>query len=903
MTAATAAGVCATFGAPLGATLFAMEMATTFFFIKNIWRAFFCSVSCLFALRVCGYLHVTRLFELTDLGEPPLEETGWFVLLGVCNGVVGALVVKFTKFCFGFSARLLTNNQQQTTSTASMGGAPPESRGLLSAKNALHGKIFLALMLISLFSSSLCVLEPAIAHQDKSLINALFSKKSLSEKLLPGQVSGDIAPGGAAPGETGAGGNEAKSAKISSRSSASPTSVSASSDLRILTSLIFQKSILFPIAAACPIPAGVFTPVFVLGASLGRLFGLVFRFPKTSEEDSDFFWALPQSLNLGPSALFGETNSNNPSGHDHEDGAALSTTGSQNQENDGTDGSFQKTLQSYFESVDAAAQGWFGTQDTGEDPVPATSNEVKQPRKTSSPEDSFTRSPPPPSDFEVPALYAVVGATCMTAGVTQMLSTVLIVSELTGQINHLLPMLLAVCMSYFVCGYLLSVEFRCKKRRRTTASSSTSSRGGFFSSNEAVFPSSLMLSRSTEQRLQAEEEDHEEHQSETSAGNNRLMSIFDVIIQLKKIRFFPYLQGNQQSYQRLTAGDLCREIPAGCFLRESFSRSELLRALKAAREAGYAYFDIADEQEGGDQQQGFMSSIDAAAQSSTSAGMNSSDKYYTTSDDDLLQLRGSTEEDLLAGQSNMASEEEIAIQQNDLARQEMNEIETAVRFQAACLPLPVFVAHMEGGRDDAMCGDVEGEVAEIAESSVLLEELHDPGAVRQKSSSSTTGAVSSGSASTASPLSISLVTSESCGASRTVSKTSSMLLAAGTTAISTDEPGVLTSSGPSSNQHGRSVGRGEKSGDFFEASKDNATSDSPLLGLYHPQDNLLDPTPLLIDEQTSLARVHFLFLMLSLEVLFVTRRAPVRSASDARGVQIAGVITRESFFRATEKYL
>ncbi len=343
-----------------------------------------------------------------------------------------------------------------------------------------------------------------------------------------------------------------------------------------------------------------------------------------------------------------------------------------------------------------------------------------------------------------------------------------------------------------------------------------------------------------------------------------------------------------------------------------------MRALKAAREAGYAYFDIADDlhQEGNEQQLGLMSSIDAAAQpTSASAGMNSVNKYYITSDDDLLQLRGPIEEDLLAGQSNRASgsEEEIAIQQNDFARQEMNEIETAVRFQAACLPLPVFVAHMEGEKDDTMCGDVEAEVTEIAENSVLLQELHDPGAVRQKSSSSTTGAVSTNSASTASPLSTSLVTSESCGASRTVSKTSSTLLAAGTTAISTDEPGALTSSGPGLYQHG-SVDRDGKSGDLFlEPSKDKSSSsssdatssDSPLLGLYHPQDNLLDPTPLLIDEKTSLARVHFLFLMLSLEVLFVTRRRALTRTgmSDSPGVQLAGVITRESFFRATEKFL
>jgi len=45
--------------------------------------------------------------------------------------------------------------------------------------------------------------------------------------------------------------------------------------------------------------------------------------------------------------------------------------------------------------------------------------------------------------------YAVVGAAAMAAGVTRTISTAVIVFELTGQLNHMLPVLVAVLLA---CG-------------------------------------------------------------------------------------------------------------------------------------------------------------------------------------------------------------------------------------------------------------------------------------------------------------------------------------------------------------------------------------------------------------------------------------------------------------------
>ena len=56
-----------------------------------------------------------------------------------------------------------------------------------------------------------------------------------------------------------------------------------------------------------------------------------------------------------------------------------------------------------------------------------------------------------PEDRHITAgAYAVVGAAAMAAGVTRTVSCAVIVFELTGQLNHMLPMLVAVLTAYGV---------------------------------------------------------------------------------------------------------------------------------------------------------------------------------------------------------------------------------------------------------------------------------------------------------------------------------------------------------------------------------------------------------------------------------------------------------------------
>ena len=77
----------------MGAVLFAVEITATFFFVTNLWRAFFCSVICMLCLRYWQSLHAVKAFDETDLPAPPLNEVPHFALLGLVCGVIGGAFI------------------------------------------------------------------------------------------------------------------------------------------------------------------------------------------------------------------------------------------------------------------------------------------------------------------------------------------------------------------------------------------------------------------------------------------------------------------------------------------------------------------------------------------------------------------------------------------------------------------------------------------------------------------------------------------------------------------------------------------------------------------------------------------------------------------------------------------
>ena len=92
-----AAGIAATFGAPIGGVLFSIEVTSTFYVVSNLWKAFFCSVTCCAVFMLMKFNAVADLLTNTKFEYFVFDwEVCLYSVLGVVCGVVGALFVHMT---------------------------------------------------------------------------------------------------------------------------------------------------------------------------------------------------------------------------------------------------------------------------------------------------------------------------------------------------------------------------------------------------------------------------------------------------------------------------------------------------------------------------------------------------------------------------------------------------------------------------------------------------------------------------------------------------------------------------------------------------------------------------------------------------------------------------------------
>ena len=86
LAASVAVGVTASFGAPIGGTLFSIEVTATYYFVSNLWKTFFCSCVSVFILKMLSELGLTEItFPVSD--EKVVVMNGWryplYAILGV----------------------------------------------------------------------------------------------------------------------------------------------------------------------------------------------------------------------------------------------------------------------------------------------------------------------------------------------------------------------------------------------------------------------------------------------------------------------------------------------------------------------------------------------------------------------------------------------------------------------------------------------------------------------------------------------------------------------------------------------------------------------------------------------------------------------------------------------------
>lgn len=236
---ACAAGVASTFGSPFGGVLFGVEVTSHFYMVRTLPRSFFAAIV---GALVVNFITLNARYGLfgnsnmgiTDVGDLhpfSLADLMVFILIGIACGLGGAMF----NFCISMLVRLREHFLRQ-----------PDDGGELSPLrrfwNGLGKRLFLVCTIVfvscltEFYGDSAWFIRHGSPHR---IIAALFSKdKQPFAKLSGGDPDEDSA--------------------LLSRS---------------LVTYLPLKYVMTLLSVVLPIPAGLFTPTFVIGGIFGRLVG------------------------------------------------------------------------------------------------------------------------------------------------------------------------------------------------------------------------------------------------------------------------------------------------------------------------------------------------------------------------------------------------------------------------------------------------------------------------------------------------------------------------------------------------------------------------------------------------------------------------------------------------------
>lgn len=222
LSAAVAVGVVATFGAPVGGVLFSIEVTATYYMVSNLPMAMVSAVSACLTFKTFHQINgeediVLDLFKPTQFEQIVLDETICaYALLGVMSGFVGGSFLLFVKRVAVFRR------------------THPMFKGRRYFNCAMTGLVTAAV------TFQFDILRCGSAE----IINALFSHEQFEWQACGG-----------------------------------PHWFGGSVFLNLLLFLVY-RIVFTAVSITLPIPAGVFGPVFIIGAALGRFtgetFGMIF---------------------------------------------------------------------------------------------------------------------------------------------------------------------------------------------------------------------------------------------------------------------------------------------------------------------------------------------------------------------------------------------------------------------------------------------------------------------------------------------------------------------------------------------------------------------------------------------------------------------------------------------------
>ncbi|KAF0683796.1 Aste57867_24180 [Aphanomyces stellatus] len=216
--AGVACGVTAVFGSPLGGVLFSIEVTSQYYAIKNLWQSVISSSMCVLTFQIISVLKNDILFTNTKFADFELgwELLGFLVLGGLC-GILSAAFVKCVVYLSHIHAAMLRT--------------PFAKQFRLQHR---FGHVVAACAVSGLLAFPLHILR----LPDRDVINEAFRDVPLAHLDVIAQSS------------------------------------FASPHLYLLVYLVLKFALTI-LPCGLPMSCGIFTPLFTLGAVVGRLYGEV----------------------------------------------------------------------------------------------------------------------------------------------------------------------------------------------------------------------------------------------------------------------------------------------------------------------------------------------------------------------------------------------------------------------------------------------------------------------------------------------------------------------------------------------------------------------------------------------------------------------------------------------------
>lgn len=233
LAAASAVGVSSCFGTPIGGVLFSIEVTSNYYHVDEYWKGFFCAVCASVTFKELSYFSRTRksvvsLFT-TDFDALPYAfgELPGFILLSICCGLAGGCFIRTYEVI-----SILHRKQRWYTIRLS----ETYSRHVKINNSYIFALGVILLTLLLNFLGGDLMYVPL-----RNVVNDLFTSQDIKDEFSVGNWE-------------------------------NPSLI-----VNLLKFTIF-KFILAAAANNVGIPCGIFTPVFAIGAALGRSFGEVLHY-------------------------------------------------------------------------------------------------------------------------------------------------------------------------------------------------------------------------------------------------------------------------------------------------------------------------------------------------------------------------------------------------------------------------------------------------------------------------------------------------------------------------------------------------------------------------------------------------------------------------------------------------